>query len=184
MEIKMLPFDIKYRDKIESGEYQVVSDCGRPVKIYDWNFNDEFPIVCMVDKDDAIPFRTDRYGNPQLQGMSHLHICQKLTRFGKAVREFYKACREDERTESYLQIAESGLLAIAKEELGNLEWRRVKDPSIPTVLTDEGDYVVTEDILVKNWVKYPAYSVIQRNTMVNREMYCIPLSELEKLPEK
>ena len=35
-----IPFDIKFRDKIESGEYKVETFSGYPVTIYRWDFDD------------------------------------------------------------------------------------------------------------------------------------------------
>lgn len=34
---ELIPFNIKYRDKIESGEYKVVTRCGYDVRILSWN---------------------------------------------------------------------------------------------------------------------------------------------------
>ena len=41
-----IPFDIKYRDKIESGEYQVITRANKPVDILDWDYKDTKTIVC------------------------------------------------------------------------------------------------------------------------------------------
>lgn len=49
MKYKRMPFDIKYRDKIESFDYQVETRDGRKAVIQDWDSNDEkWPIVAIV----------------------------------------------------------------------------------------------------------------------------------------
>lgn len=43
-----IPFDIKYRDKIESGEYKVETRDGRPARIICWDANCDAPILALV----------------------------------------------------------------------------------------------------------------------------------------
>ena len=57
-----IPFDIKYRPQIESGEYKVILDCGVEAEILAWDKPGEYPIVCMAEKEGAIPFRTNSNG--------------------------------------------------------------------------------------------------------------------------
>lgn len=57
-----IPFDIKYRPQIESGEYKVILDCGVEAEILAWDKPGEYPIVCMAKKEGAIPFRTNSNG--------------------------------------------------------------------------------------------------------------------------
>lgn len=57
-----IPFDIKYRPQIESGEYKVILDCGVKAEILAWDKPGEYPIVCMAKKEGAIPFRTNSNG--------------------------------------------------------------------------------------------------------------------------
>lgn len=40
-----IPFSIKYRPQIESGEYKVVTREDRPVEIRIWDLKGDFPIV-------------------------------------------------------------------------------------------------------------------------------------------
>ena len=44
-----IPFDIKYRPQIESGEYKVETRDGRRVKIIYWDLNCTSPIVAVMD---------------------------------------------------------------------------------------------------------------------------------------
>ena len=57
-----IPFDIKYRPQIESGEYKVILDCNVEAEILTWDKPGEYPIVCMAKKEGAIPFRTNNNG--------------------------------------------------------------------------------------------------------------------------
>ena len=43
-----IPFDIKYRPQIESGEYKVVTADDHPVRICCWNAEEDWPIVALV----------------------------------------------------------------------------------------------------------------------------------------
>lgn len=43
-----IPFDIKYRDKIESGEFKVETRDGRPARIICWDKESILPIVALV----------------------------------------------------------------------------------------------------------------------------------------
>lgn len=43
-----IPFDIKYRSQIESGEYKVETRGGRPVRIICWDANGPQPIVGLI----------------------------------------------------------------------------------------------------------------------------------------
>ena len=45
---KTIPFDIKYRPQIESGEYKVQTRCGENVRILDWNIHGDHPIVAEI----------------------------------------------------------------------------------------------------------------------------------------
>ena len=46
-----IPFDIKYRDKIESGEYKVETREGLPARIICWDrMGIAYPIVALVPK--------------------------------------------------------------------------------------------------------------------------------------
>lgn len=45
-----IPFDIKYRPQIESGEYKVETRDGRPVRIICWDCNNYNPIIALADE--------------------------------------------------------------------------------------------------------------------------------------
>jgi len=46
-----IPFDISYRDKVESGEVEVTTYDGRRVKILQWDINSDKPIVAVIQRD-------------------------------------------------------------------------------------------------------------------------------------
>lgn len=56
-----IPFDIKFRPQIESGEYEVVTRSGKPARIVCWDMNDDvYPIVALVS-DDSFRERANSY---------------------------------------------------------------------------------------------------------------------------
>ena len=57
--MKAIPFNIKYRPQIESGEYKVVTRENCPVEIKIWDLKGDFPIVGVYydeknDRDTAV----------------------------------------------------------------------------------------------------------------------------------
>ena len=49
-----VPFDIKYRPQIESGEYKVITRAGEDVKIICWERRCLYPIVCLHGENDTL----------------------------------------------------------------------------------------------------------------------------------
>ena len=49
--MKRIPFDVKYRPEIESGEIKVVNGKGKPVTILKWDMQGGFPILGVVMTD-------------------------------------------------------------------------------------------------------------------------------------
>ena len=45
-----IPFDIKYRPQIESGEYKVETEAGSPAKVMDWEYNNRVCGKCIAIK--------------------------------------------------------------------------------------------------------------------------------------
>ena len=120
-------FDIKYRDKIESGEYKVILDCGVEAEILAWDKPGEYPIVCMAEKEGAIPFRTNNNGKayhfPEGANYSDLFIVtpeEELTdfenAFGRAMMEIPEP-KEKEEWYPFLKEKATELLALAREQL-------------------------------------------------------------------
>lgn len=60
-----IPFDIKYRPQIESGEYTVESENGRPVKILYWDANNfyDMPIIGLYNNGEVdVVIQYNKYG--------------------------------------------------------------------------------------------------------------------------
>ena len=124
-----IPFDIKFRPQIESGEYKVILDCGEEVEILAWDKSGKYPIVCMVKKEEAIPFRTDNngiaYHYPEGWNYSDLFIITpepELSEFEDKVKQlmgcYPNATRENKGSliyEARKKAAE--LLELAKNEI-------------------------------------------------------------------
>ena len=58
-----IPFDIKYRPQIESGEYKVELRDGTPVKIIYWEAKGPSPIIGLFTADDGTETTTQAYPN-------------------------------------------------------------------------------------------------------------------------
>ena len=65
---------------------------------------------------------------------------------------------------------------IVQKEQKPLHWRRIEDAT--TQRTDDGCCVTSEKMLVKGWINDEDYRIVDENTMVNRDMLCIPVREL------
>lgn len=87
-----IPFGIKYRPQIESGEYKAILECGIEAEILAWDQPGEYPIICVAKIDDAIPFRADGNGKayhlPEGANYSDLFLVttkEEPSKFEKAV---------------------------------------------------------------------------------------------------
>lgn len=56
-----IPFEIKYRDKIESGDYKVETRDGRPARIICWDMISDEPIIALVAGDPNDKTDTSEY---------------------------------------------------------------------------------------------------------------------------
>ena len=63
-----------------------------------------------------------------------------------------------------------------QEERKPLRWRRIEDAT--TQRTDDGCCVTSEKMLVKGWINDEDYRIVDEGTMVNRDILCIPVREL------
>lgn len=121
-----IPFDIKFRPQIESGEYKVETECGHPVSIMDWEWIDRNEKKCLAVKvlmDEGFNigylFNYDgkRHSIFPSDSDSDLFIITpepELSEFEKAVDAIYESCGVKE-----LQVKKKAaeLLALAREEL-------------------------------------------------------------------
>ena len=124
-----IPFSVDYRNEVESGEYKVILDCGVEATILLWDAPGEYPIVCIANKENAIPFRTDANGRaynlPNGSNYSDLLlISAKKSEFEECLVEFFNN-RLDMETdklthhdiEAHLHAYSERLMAIAEKAL-------------------------------------------------------------------
>lgn len=114
-----IQFDIKYRDKIESGEYKVVAHEHeeQDARIVCWDNKGEYPIVALIDNE---PEKFDKHGRVpggNRGGEFSLFIVTpepELSEFEKAVDAIYESCNVKE-----LRVKDKAaeLLDLAKKEL-------------------------------------------------------------------
>ena len=93
--MEKIPFDIKYRKQVESGEYKVVTRDGNEVEIVKWDLeNDRYPILAFIKGNgEELPLFTSKNGRncEQQEGANDLFILTpepKLTDFEKYLRLF------------------------------------------------------------------------------------------------
>ncbi len=91
--------------------------------------------------------------------------------------------------EKYPEVSFAKLTRIAKaaydygktEALKDLpRWRTIEE--VTTKRTEDNDCVTTEPLLIKGWIDNDDYRIVKLDCMVNRNMLCIPVRELTKLP--
>ena len=99
-----IPFDIKFRPQIESGEYRVETQAGCPVRIVCWDMACELPILGLVLLNDekaeemAVGFTnegTNLLGEPLYDKLFIVTPEEKLSEFEKACMKLYNEGRDD-----------------------------------------------------------------------------------------
>jgi len=127
--MKKIPFDIKFRPQIESGEYKVVTGDGRPVRIISWDkkvYGGRYEIVALVPTSQGDTEAVQLYCPDGILIASNwnekfnLFIVTpepELTEFEKAVETICTNLASGiDKVDNAKQIA-AELLAIAKKEL-------------------------------------------------------------------
>ena len=139
---KRIPFDIKYRPQIESGEYRVETRDGRPVRIICWDCNNYNPIIALADetgmwngekKECMISFGTS--GSTTLTGISQddpfvVIPEEELTDFENAFGQaMMEAPEPEEKKEWYpfLKEKSSELLSLARKQIEDDIRKEVRD---------------------------------------------------------
>ena len=72
--MERIPFDMRHRPQIESGEYKVVTEMGEPVEIVKWNCRGLTPILAVIDDgdtDDSCFYKED---GVSLSGSDRLYV--------------------------------------------------------------------------------------------------------------
>ena len=203
-----IPFDIKFRPQIESGECKVILDCGVEVEILAWDKPGKYPIVCMAKKDGAIPFRTDNngiaYHYPEGSNYSDLFIITsepELSEFEEAVGaeifdspfnvEQVKVIKEESAKLLSLarnEIVKSGY-AIIKSEHYLEEGRKNYERGKSEALKDLPMWRKCADCTPKparsnEWIFSIDSENVTRESAIVHNGYFLPLDGLEKLPKE
>lgn len=163
-----IPFNIKYRPQIESGEYKVVTREDRPVEIKIWDLKGDFPVVGVFfdeknNRDTAVQVTAEgrcsiKPNDDYCDDFFIITSKSDLTEFESAVQEIFYKGREDNI--DLLKITSSTLLKVARKQL------TAELPSwTKTNLPDGIDYSLDEAIF-----SFKGYS--------------ISINELEKLPKE
>ena len=188
-----IPFEIKFRPQIESGEYKVETRDGRPVEIISFELTDTngCPIAAKFRLCAGTPvvYLFDENGKYRGEGASDYDIFiitpePELTEWQRSI----SACLQKHglldcgAADRIAKESAAELLELARKEVLNdlPRWKKIKEV---TTKRTEGDHcVTTETLLVKGWMYSDDYRIIEPNCMVNREMLCIPVRLLYKLP--
>jgi len=127
-----IPFDIKYRPQIESGEYKVETRDGRPVKIIYWEAKGPAPIIGLFMTDDGSETTVEVHPNGRWSDDESYELDfdlfivtpePELTKFEKELESFYnhhlQVCTYDNQgtVEDSLHDGAAKLLTLARKEL-------------------------------------------------------------------
>lgn len=123
-----IPFDIKYRDKIESGEYKVVTEDDEPARIICWDstINKERPIIAIVFDDQIEQYKADgHYDNDYDTSNYDLFIVTPEDEMSEFVKEYCRLYKEgyadgqagsEQLSDAVLKASAAELLAISRKE--------------------------------------------------------------------
>lgn len=121
-----IPFDIKFRPQIESGEFKVETRNGRTARVICWNIKDNnYPIIALFEeygKECLISYTQNGQYMIGKSNVSDLFIVTpepELTEFEQEVSDIVEYCKEHgENVASYYAKRHAkGLLSIARKQL-------------------------------------------------------------------
>ena len=191
--MKKIPFNISYRDKIESGKVQVVTRNDKPVRIVCWNAKGNNPIIGLV---------TEKSGNElcysfDINGISCedlvsdpdflfilIEESHELTEFEETLKGIVNGFGSDVMTNEGAKNAGAQLLSIARKEL--MLDCGAKYNEGRTVGIELGKIEAMKDM--PRWKSYEGGSPLSDyelgiENLYFKDMY-IKLSDLEKLPKE
>ena len=123
--MKKIPFNIKYRVQIESGEYKVVTREDRPVEIKIWDLKGDFPVVGVYfdeknNRDTAVQVTAEgrcsiKPNDDYCDDFFIITSKSDLTEFESAVQEIFYKGREDNI--DLLKITSNTLLMVARRQM-------------------------------------------------------------------
>ena len=177
--MKKIPFNISYRNKIESGKVQVVTRNDKPVRIVCWNAKGDNPIIGLV---------TEKSGNElcysfDINGISCEELISdsdalfilteeshKLTDFEETLKGIVNRFGGDVMTEEGAKNSGARLFEVARKQFEKdiPKWRKVAEV-----------HSFDEGISIRNT---PDGDVLVLNTDGNK--YFLNINELEKLPKE
>ena len=193
-----IPFDIKYRPQIESGEYKVKTRFGEPVEIVKWDCRGEYPILACIfdgDTDDSAFFSNDGKGMSGSEDVLYIITSEpELTEFEKAVKNMmspYVKMPDEIHKENAAH-----LLELARKELeSEFDGKAMLHVSKKTYECGKRDGKAEALKDLPRWRKIGRghnYS-LDTEFLINgrylemtdylNDVYEVALSELEKLPE-
>ena len=110
-----IPFDIKYRPQIESGEYKVETRDGSPARVLCWDANSYTPIVFLVTEHDYLDDKDKEY----------VYSCNN---FGRAFsidgpRDLFIITPEEELTEFEIRLLDW----LSDDTSGEIPMERMKE---------------------------------------------------------
>lgn len=186
-----IPFDIKYRPQIESGEIKVINRLNEDVRIVCWDGPDKDRPIVGFSEDDTTPYcwyldGKYRWGNECEKDL--FIIIEESVECKMEIAAILEDAimwspdTEDDEWEPFIKEKSTELFDITqKEMLKSLpKWKTVEEAT--TARTDAGDCVTTELLLVKGLAHENDYQLIESGVRVNSRMICIPISDLLKLP--
>lgn len=123
--MKKIPFNIKYRVQIESGEYRVVTREDRPVEIKIWDLKGDFPVVGVYfdeknNRDTAVQVTAEgrcsiKPNDDYCDDFFIITSKSDLTEFESAVQEIFYKGRKDNI--DLLKITSNTLLMVARKQM-------------------------------------------------------------------
>ena len=123
--MKKIPFNIKYRVQIESGEYKVVTREDRPVEIKIWDLKGDFPVVGVYfdeknNRDTAVQVTAEgrcsiKPNDDYCDDFFIITSKSDLTEFESAVQEIFYKGRKDNI--DLLKITNNTLLMVARKQM-------------------------------------------------------------------
>ena len=123
--MKKIPFNIKYRVQIESGEYKVVTREDRPVEIKIWDLKGDFPVVGVYfdeknNRDTAVQVTAEgrcsiKPNDDYCDDFFIITSKSDLTEFESAVQEIFYKGRKDNI--DLLKITSNTLLMVARKQM-------------------------------------------------------------------
>lgn len=198
-----IPFDVKYRPQIESGEYKVETFSGYPVTIYRWDFKDKdnTPIMGSYVFEDGAEYcgdwtnegRFDVLGEPDSFDLFIITPEPELTNW----QTFISACLQKHglldcgAADRIAQNCSAELLELARKQL--IKEQYTSDPR-ETNLYKLGKAEALKDL--PRWEKYPhnagseplVNGILQKDGSYKWRLYLdgykIEISDLEKLPKE